>query len=165
MTAWNLGMVLGIVVVSVVELVLSRKLNKTYFSSGVPIFRKELWAHSPNASPPSARSMESGVGRSALSRLEFQQLDRDTLGFHEASTEGHAFRGLLRFSSTGARIEVTGFVDWYVPLIVVITGVKSFEFHTPLLLIGMASVFALLCAHNVQRCRQVATFAVQQWNS
>lgn len=165
MTAWNTVTLLAITVVSGVELVLCRKLNETYFSFGVPIFRQELWAHNPNAKPPSAQCMENGVPSSLRSRLEFRQLDRDTMGFHETDTEGSNFRGLLRFSPAGARIEVTGFVDWYVPLLLAISVVKSLEFQAPLFLVGVAGFVAVIYAHRVQRCRQVATFALQQWNA
>jgi hypothetical protein len=164
MAFWNLGMILAIVVVAVVDLSLSLQKNKAYFSNGVPIFHQELSAHSPNPKPPSAQSMENGVEKSAFSHLQFHQLGGEMVGF-SAAAEGAAFRGLLLFSIAGARLEVTGFANWWVPAILFITAVKAFEFHEPWLFVVTAAVVTLLCIHHAQRCRQVAIVALQQWNA
>lgn len=154
MDTWAFGVV---VAVAIVEIVLSLRWNKFYFSSGVPVFRQELAAHSPKPELPSSQRMEDRLSKSAFPPLQFRQLDSDRLGFREEAagtwlrfSHTPVMHGLLRFNRPGARVEVIGFLNWFV-LVFVFAVVIAF--------------LALIYVIQAKRFRQVATYALQEWNA
>lgn len=169
MDAWAFGVVGA---VAVVEIILSLRWNRFYFSSGIPIFRQELSAQSPKPELPSSQRMEERLSKSAFPPLQFRRLDSDSLGFREKAA-GAWFRfsytpvmhGLLRFNRPSARVEVVGFLNWFVLVFVLAVVMASFSFHEPVFLVFLASLLALIYIIQAKRFRQVTTYALQEWNA
>jgi len=167
--AWAFGV---LVAVAVVEIVLSLRWNKAYFSTGIPIFRQELSAQSPKPELPSSQRMEDRLSKSAFPPLQFRQLDSDDMGFREKAAGAWlrlsytpVMHGLLRFDRSGARLEVIGFLNWFV-LVFVLAGIMAaFSFQAPVFLVFLVGVLALIYMIQAKRFRQVATYALQEWNA
>ena len=169
MDAWAFVLLIA---VAAVEIFLSLRWNKFYFSTGVRVFRKELSAHSPRPELPSSQKLEERLRGSAFPPLQFRQFDGDRLGFREKAagvwlriSYTPVMHGLLRFDRPAARVEVLGFLNWFVFAFTILMGMASFSYHEPIFLAFLAGLLALIYTIQAKRFRQVATCALEEWNA
>ena len=168
MTVWIFAAFLTVVVA---EMIFSSTWNRLYFSWGVPVFRQELLVPSPRPEPPSPQRLEGRLRESARqpfrSPIEFHQLDGGRLAFRERRIGQYSevMRGLLRFDRQHGLVEVTGFLNWFVPVLVAAALVLLVSAHEPVFIVVLTGIIALLYAIQARRFREVAADAVQEWSN
>jgi hypothetical protein len=167
MGAWPFVLLL---LVGLVETVLSLRWNQTYFSVGIPVFRRVLPALDPRPEMPSPERLEAALSKSAFPPLAFRALEADRLAFREKAGGGLRFgytpvmHGNLTFERMGARVEVVGLLNWFVLAFVGFTLFFVLDFHEPIFLLFLVGLLALIYAIQFSRFARVARVAVAEWS-
>lgn len=169
MDAWAFALV---VAVAVLEIALSLRWSKVYFSSGIRVFHRELPLQNPGVVLPTAIRLEDRLFKSPFPPLLFRQLDTDSLGFREkAGFVGFRFgytpvmHGLLRFDRPSARVAVTGFLNWFIVAFALAMALAAYSFHEFVFLYFLAGLVALIYAIQAKRFGQVAAGAREEWEA
>ena len=166
MDAWPFAL---LVLVGIGETVLSLRWNPTYFSVGIPIFRRVLPTLDPKPEMPSPGRLEAALSKSVFPALAFRALDADRLAFRE---KGGGFRfgytpvmhGRLTFERMGARVEVVGLLNWFVLAFVGFAVFLIVDLDDPIFLLFLVGLLALIYAIQFSRFARVARVAVAEWS-
>src|SRR5438445_9865476 len=161
MGAWPFALLL---LVGITETVLSLRWNRTYFSVGIPIFRRVLSALDPRPETPSPERLEAALSKSVFPALAFRTLDGDRLAFRE---KGGGLRlgytpvmhGKLTFQRMAARVEVVGSLNWFVLAFVGFAIVFVTGLGDPIFLLSLVGLLALIYAIQCGRFARVARVA------
>jgi hypothetical protein len=103
----------------IVELVLSARWDRRYFSLGIPIFIFYIPVERHQKNIPSCMLLENNFKSRGFIRntsLLFRELDSNTIGFRESLLQlGRYYsvmHGLLIFDNTNCQVVVKGYLDW-----------------------------------------------------
>ncbi len=172
-------------IIGVVEMVLSARWHKMYFTTGVPIFvfRIPVQAHHTNV--PSCVLLENNFKSSGCIRntsLLFEELDANTMGFRESLLQFgrwySVMHGLLVFDAQNSQVIVKGFVDWTIayfsllwivgsPLFWLLGFMGLRDEPIEIIAFGYSIIFIIMgvfCSIDYFRFSQVAKFAAQAWS-
>jgi len=168
----------GAIVISwLVETVLSATWNKTYFTTGIPIFVMRIPVELRHSNIPSVRQLEDRFYSSWASSLVFKEIDLYAYGFREKYFEfrlvGYSpvMHGVLVFDRNSNEVVVKGFANWSMLSfsLIWLSGVIAGAFSSfPLIALGFILFFVLLMGllYGIQyyRFSNVATFSAETWS-
>ena len=166
MAAWPVVLLLS---VGIIETVLSLRWNQTYFSVGIPVFRRVLLALDPKPEAPSPERLEAALSKSAFPPLAFRAFEAGRFAFRE---KGGGLRfgytpvmhGNITFERTGARVEVVGLLNWFVLAFVGVTLYLALDMREPIFLLFLVGLLTLIYAIQFGRFARVARVAVAEWS-
>jgi hypothetical protein len=176
----HLGLIIfsALVLSWLVETILSSTWNKTYFTSGIPIFVMRIPVKFQRSNIPSVRQLDVRFYSTWASSLVFKEIDLHTYGFREKFFEFRLFRyssimhGVLVFEHNNHEVIVKGFANWFIVSfsLIWIGGVILSSFSSPsLIAVGFILFFVLLMGllYSIQHHRysKVATFAAETWST
>jgi hypothetical protein len=86
----------AVAVVAIVEIVISSKWNRTYFTTGIPIFINRVESSTLDSVP--LEHLQKGSATAAGPQLAFHRYDADVIGFRESGFVQYAplMRGCIR---------------------------------------------------------------------
>jgi len=178
----------ALLITSIVEIVLSARWNKQYFSAGVSIFAFHIQVDEHHANTPSCRLLEDNFRSSGFllrnTSLLFKELDINTIGFRESLLQfGRWYsimHGLLIFDDVNNQVVVKGFLNWVelclsiiwiiiVPFLWLLNAdsllLNTEDRSTALLYFGLIFVIlGIFCSIDYFRFSRVAKFAAQAWS-
>lgn len=173
----------GLPIVFLVEIILSARWHKIYFTIGLPIFviRIPVKAHHTNL--PSYLLLENNFKSSGCIRntsLLFKELDSNTMGFRERLLQFgrwySVMHGLLIFDVKSSQVVVKGFLDWAIlyfsliwilgaPLVWLLGFERDEGIWLALLVYSVLFInLGIFCSLDYIRFSRVAKFAAQAWS-
>jgi len=108
----------AVAVIAIIEIVFSSRWNRTYFTTGIPIFVNRVECATLESVP--LEDLQKRTATAAGPALAFHRYDADVIGFRESGLVQYAplMRGCIR------RDRVVGYINWYfLALLVVIAAV------------------------------------------
>ena len=166
-----------LIAVAIIESILSLSWAKLYFTTGIPVFSRELNAFSPGAPVPTAEELSARLARSKYPPLIFHDLGGNRFAFREKAWTGFSrftytpvMRGLLAFDPLQAKVRVTGRANWFTLLFSLAFLLPFLSWHTPVLallpfLLFLVGLLALIYRIQAGRFTEAATAAVNAWST
>jgi hypothetical protein len=174
----------------VVEMILSGRWHKKYFTVGIPIFVFHIPVKNPRANIPSCILLENNFKSSGIvirnTSLLFKEIDVNTVGFRESLLQfGRMYsvmHGLLIFDAKNGRVIVKGFLDWTFLCFAILWIIVGLPIWLPgsepvwvtalfplwlvaLLYFGILFInIVISCSIDYFRFSRVAKFAAQAWS-
>ena len=148
-----------LVMLDIVELILSGIWNKFYFTKGIPIYKaKYQLTQNENEKSLYLLLEETFKSNRMLSKFKCHQFNEGFIGFREKMFDfGIGFKysplmhGLIRFNTVTMEIEIYGYLNWFLPVFLILWLVLILQILFPFsgdpnsLLFGIfASVFPFL---------------------
>lgn len=156
--------------VAVLEIVLSLTWNRTYFTVGVPIFRRDLVMGQPGPAMPTPERLEKAMSKSVFPAFAFRALENNLLGFRERarsrSLRFHytpVMHGNLLFEASHARLRVTGLTNWFTVAFLVFVIASSVMFERSLVLVFLVVLYGGIYFIQARRFRGVSRDAAKEW--
>ncbi len=176
-------------IIWLVEIILSARWHKIYFTVGVPIFVFRIPVQAHHTNTPSCLLLNNNFRSSGLIRntsLLFKELDANSMGFRETllqfGRDYSIMHGLLVFDSKNSQVIVKGFFDWVILyfsllwilggpiswlLSLILSGKPMLEEPIWFVALGYSIIFVILgvfCSIDYLRFSRVAKFAAQAWS-
>jgi hypothetical protein len=117
-----------VAVTAIVEMVLSVKWNRTYFTAGLPIFIRRVESLR-RIEDVSLENLQQSTATAAATPLLFRRLGPDAIGFREAFGGGALhytpiMHGVIRARENQPTLDVVGYVNWFAVAILVMLAVN-----------------------------------------
>jgi hypothetical protein len=183
------ALVFAVFPIGVMEVILSARWNKKYFTLGVSIFVLRVPVKNHHSNIPSPALLESNFKSSGVIRntsLLFQEIDLNTMGFRETLLQfGRNYsimHGLLIFDTKNSQVMVKGFLDWTIlyfsllwilggPLVGLLSLITSSrpmpDESISFFALGCSMMLVILgvfCSIDYFRFSRVAKFAAEAWS-
>jgi hypothetical protein len=115
MEAVPIAILIALIAVSVIEGLLWLTWTRLYFTTGIPVFSRELNALSPGARVPTAKEISERLAHSKYAPLVFHDLGGNRIALREKAFTSYTpvMRGLLVFDPRQAKVRVTGLANWF----------------------------------------------------
>ena len=172
--------IFGMFILSVlVDLILSELWNKTYFTSGLPLFIKKIPVGIPRTNIPPLSRFETEFRSSWTSSIAFKEIEQNIYGFREKSIEFRVIRysplmhGMILFDFDNNQVIVKGFVNWSIlcfsliwigGVVLIVTAKSSASFLIVLaFIVFFTLILGILYLIQYGQFTRVAEFAAKEW--
>jgi hypothetical protein len=162
-------------VVGLVEHSLYGGLNRVYYTHGLPFVIQRIPVAASHQDIPQVSLLQAQFRSALIGSLIFQQIAPNTYGFRRRFFQPALFpdflmHGMLLFDRENGRVVLKGFINLWIPLLVLAVGIFSvlgpfpglFRL-LPLAIVGLVIGLPLLMERG--RCMKLARFAASVWNT
>jgi hypothetical protein len=149
--------------------------DRLYYTHGLTFVIRRIPVTASQQGIPPANLLQAQFQSALIGSLVFQQIAPDTYGFRRRFFQSAWFpdnltHGMLLFDRENVRVVLTGYINLWVPLLVLVVGVFSvlgpfpglFRLLPPVIVIlGIGTPILL----ERRRCVKLAGFAASEWST
>ncbi len=167
--------ILGIpLLVTVVEMILAAKWNRTYFMIGLPLYRQIVVVQRAYPRLPPTDAFEARFGSAWEVSLLFRQFGPGEFAFREELLVFKLFayrtimHGIVQYDVGTSRVIVTGYANWSFLAFVIWALIVTIGTNPlALIFVGIALgvISLLIYAVQASRYNEVAEFAAYRWSN